>query len=67
MNKKRLILLLVLIMLILVGGILAIRLISGAFKLLGGVVDAVVGVVLILALVALVAWMFAYAKKKRKK
>ena len=42
-------------------------LISGAFRLLGGVVDAVVGVVLILALLALVAWMFAYAKKRQKK
>ena len=46
--------------------VLASRLISGAFALLSGTLDTVLGIVLILAMVAIVAWMFLYAKKKRK-
>ncbi len=52
--------------LLIVGGIvLAVKLISGAFALVHGALDTVLGVVLILGLVAIVAWMFAYAKKKK--
>ncbi len=45
--------------------VLAVKLISGAFALVHGALDTVLGVVLILGLIAIVAWMFAYAKKRK--
>lgn len=58
---------LILAALLLIGGvILAIRLISGAFALVHGALNTVLGIVVILALLAIVAWMFAYARKHRK-
>lgn len=38
--------------------VLAVRLISGAFSLLGGLIDAVLGLAVVVALVAIVIWMF---------
>ena len=56
------------LVLIVVGAIvLAVNLISGSFALVHGALDTVLGIVLILAMLALVAWMFRYAAKKRKK
>ena len=46
--------------------VLAFRLIGGTFHLLSNALDAVVGIVLILAMVIIVVWMFLYAAKKRK-
>lgn len=46
--------------------VLAFKLISGAFGLLGGLIDAVLGLLVIIALVAIVIWMFAYAAKHKK-
>ena len=46
--------------------IIVVRLIKGAFSLAGGLLNTVLGIVLILALVILVCWMFSYAKKKKK-
>ena len=40
-------------------------LLSGALALAHGILDTILGIVVILALVAIVAWMFAYAKKKK--
>ncbi len=58
---------LILAALLLIGGIvLAVKLISGALALAHGVLNTILGVVVILALLAIVAWMFAYARKKRK-
>ena len=49
---------------LIIGGIvLLIKLISGAFGLLGGFLNTVLGIALIIALIAIVAWMFWYAKK----
>lgn len=48
-------------------GMLAVKLISGAVTLVSGLFNTVLGILLILGLIALVIWMFAYAKKKRKK
>lgn len=48
------------------GIVLAIKLINGAFSLLGGLIDAVLGLLVILALVAIVVWMFRYAARNRK-
>ncbi len=41
--------------------VLMIRLIGGAFSLLSGAVNAVLGVAVVLALVIIVVWMFRYA------
>lgn len=46
--------------------VLAVRLISGAFSLLGGLIDAVLGLAVFVALVAIVIWMFRYAAKSKK-
>lgn len=43
------------------GGVLAVKLVTG---IIGGLFNAVLGIVVVLALVAIVAWMFWYAKKK---
>ena len=45
--------------------ILAIRILSGAIHLVSGAFNTVLGRVVILALIAIVIWMFAYAKKKK--
>ena len=47
-------------------GMLAVKLISGAVTLVSGLFNTILGILLILGLIALVIWMFAYAKKKRK-
>ena len=58
---------LILAAILLIGGvILAVRLISGAFALVHGALNTVLGIVVILAQLAIVAWMFAYARKHRK-
>ena len=58
---------LILAAILLIGGlVLAVRLLTGAFALVHGALDTVLGVALILGMIAIVAWMFAYAKKKRK-
>ncbi len=58
---------LILAALLLIGGVvLAIRLISGAFALVHGALNTILGIVVILGLLAIVAWMFSYAKKHRK-
>lgn len=44
--------------------VLAIRLVGGAFSLLGGAVNAVLGIVILLVLAAIVIWMLSYAKRK---
>lgn len=45
--------------------VLVIKLVSGAFSLLGGLLNAILGVAVVLALVAIVIWMFSYAKKNK--
>ena len=52
----------------LVIGIIALvsAIVKGAFHLLGGLLDTVLGIVIILGLVAIVIWMFSYAKRNRK-
>ena len=57
---------LILALAVVVGGVvLAVKLISGALALAHGALDTVLGVVLILGMLAIVGWMFAYAKKKK--
>ncbi len=58
---------LILAALLIIGGIiLAVKLISGAFALLSGALDTILGIVVILALAAIVIWMFRYAAKNKK-
>lgn len=66
MNTKKIGGLILAAILFIGGVILAVRLISGAFALVHGALNTILGIVLILALLAIVAWMFSYAKKKRK-
>ena len=44
--------------------VLLVKVVSGAFSLLSGAVNAVLGIVVVLVLVAIVIWMFRYASKK---
>lgn len=46
--------------------VLAVKLISGAIALLGGLIDAVLGFIVIITLVAIVMWMFRYAARSKK-
>lgn len=45
--------------------VLVIKLVSGAFSLIGGLLDAVLGIAVLIALAAIVIWMFRYAKKHK--
>lgn len=67
MTTKDISRLVVLLAVVVFVGMLAVKLISGAVTLVSGLFNTVLGVLLILGLIALVIWMFAYAKKKRKK
>lgn len=56
----------VIISALVIGGIiLVIKLIGGAFSLLGGFLNLILGLAVISALIAIVIWMFSYAKKNR--
>ena len=44
--------------------VLLVRIVSGAFGLLSGAVNAVLGIAVVAALVVIVIWMFAYAKRR---
>ncbi len=66
MNLKKLGGLILALALLIGGVILAVKLISGALALAHGVLNTILGVVVILALVAIVIWMFGYAKRMRK-
>lgn len=45
--------------------VLAAKLISGAISIVRGAFNAVLGIIVIFALVVIVVWMFLYAAKKR--
>lgn len=45
--------------------VLAAKLISGAISIASGAFNAVLGIIVIFALVVIVVWMFLYAAKKR--
>ena len=46
---------------------LALKVVSGLFSLMGGLINAVLGLAVIIALVVIVVWMFRYAAKNNKK
>lgn len=43
--------------------VLVVKLVSGAITLIGGLFNVILGVVVVLAVAALVIWMFRYAAK----
>ena len=43
--------------------VLLVKIVSGAFGLLSGAVNAVLGISVVAALAVIVVWMFAYAKR----
>lgn len=45
--------------------VLAAKLISGVISIVSGAFNAVLGIIVIFALVVIVVWMFLYAAKKR--
>ena len=51
--------------LLILAATILVKLIKGAFALAGGVLNTILGIVIIVALVAIVIWMLSYAKKKR--
>ena len=44
--------------------VLLVKIVSGAFGLLSGAVNAVLGIAVVAALVVIVIWMFAHAKRR---
>ena len=47
--------------------VLAVSIIRGAVSLAGGLLNTILAIIIILALLAIVAWMLSYAKKSSKK
>ena len=45
--------------------VLLVKLVTGAFALLGGAINAIIGVAVVIALIIIVIWMFRYAKKNQ--
>ena len=45
--------------------VLLVKLVTGAFALLGGALNAIIGVAVVIALIIIVIWMFRYAKKNQ--
>lgn len=67
MKNYRKIILIAVCLLLVIGMISLISaVIKGAFHLVGGFFDVILGIVIILALVAIVIWMFTYAAKNKK-
>ena len=46
--------------------VLLVKLIQGTASVVGSLFNTILGIVVVLALVIIVIWMFAYAKKSRK-
>ena len=44
--------------------VLLVKIVSGAFALLSGAVNAVLGLAVVAAMVVIVVWMFRYARKQ---
>jgi len=67
MSTKDISRLVVLTAVVITGIVLLVKLISGAFSLLSNLANAVLGIVVVIALVLIVVWMFGYAAKMRRK
>ena len=67
MNGKKLGVFALLIAAVVLALVLVFKLISGAVGVVGSLANAVLGIVIVIALVAIVIWMFRYAAKNRKR
>ena len=67
MNKKKLITCIIAAAVAIGLLVLAVNLIRDAVSVAGGLLNTVLGIIVILALVAIVAWMFSYARRSSKK
>ena len=65
MNKSKLIRIVIALAVVIGVLVLATKLISGAISIVSGAFNAVLGIIVIFALVVIVVWMFLYAAKKR--
>lgn len=45
--------------------VIIIKLIKGAFALAGGLLNTILGIIIVIALVAIVIWMLSYASKNK--
>ena len=45
--------------------VLLVKIVSGAIALVGGFLNVIIGVAVVVAMVLIVLWMFSYAKKHR--
>lgn len=66
MNLKQLLPGALLVLLVIGALLLVFRIVTGAFALVGGLFNLVLGLAIVAALVIIVVWMFAYAKKHKK-
>ena len=67
MSTKDISRLVVLTAVVITGIVLLVKLVSGAFSLLSGLANAALGIVVVIALVLIVIWMFRYAANMRRK
>ena len=67
MNLKKIITYLILAAVAIGLLVLAVSIIRGAVSLAGGLLNTILAIIIILALLAIVAWMLSYAKKSSKK
>ena len=65
MNKSKLIRIVIALAVVIGVLVLAAKLISGAISIVSGAFNAVLGILVIFALVVIVVWMFLCAAKKR--
>ena len=63
--KKETLRTILIIAVILFAAVLLLRIIGGVVGLLGSALNALLGVAVVIGLVIIVIWMFAYAKKNR--
>ena len=66
MSTKQISRLVVLTAVIISLAVLLVKLIQGTAGIVGSAFNTVLGIVVVIALVIIVIWMFAYAKKNRK-
>ena len=67
MSTKEISRLVVLVAVLVFGIALVVKLIQGVVGIAGSLFNLILGIVVVVALVCIVIWMFSYAKKARKK
>lgn len=67
MSTKDISRLVVLVAVLVFGIVLVVKLIQGAAGIAGSLFNLILGVIVVVALVCIVIWMFGYARKIRKK